>query len=84
MNILDEKYNLLFKKDYKDILEDKIIKNKDILVGNYVFNIFNYNLNIKLDDYEIFSINENNDHGLKDIIRTYNIVYYNNKIYTIQ
>jgi len=81
MIIVDEKYESLFKKDYKDILDSKIIKNKDIMVGNYILNIFNINLDLNLEDYEIFSINDNYENSLNDIIKDYSIAYYNNNIY---
>ncbi len=52
----------IIDENYKDIILDKdsikdIIKNKtDIIVGNYLYKIFNFKLNNK-EDYELYSYN---------------------------
>ena len=52
----------IIDENYKDLILDKdsikdIIKNKtDIIVGNYLYKIFNFKLNNK-EDYELYSYN---------------------------
>ena len=88
--ILDNTYKSLLKNDYKDLIS--LVKNKlDIIVGNYIFTIFNKDLILDTNDYEIFSMNLENldkkkyndkDNLLKILNLTENnICYYDEKIY---
>ena len=73
------------KSNYQEEFKHLEINQDTILTGNIIFKIFNFDLKIDCEDYEIYSINNNKDHNInihEILILTNNkLCLFNNKIY---
>ena len=84
--IIDDIYKSIIKSNILDIIKD-IQKNKtDIIIGNYLFKIFNLEVNQK-DEYEIYTYNSESKLSYLDNINKLlklsnnHICYYDNNFY---
>ena len=74
------------KSNYQEGFKHLEINQDTILTGNIIFKIFNFDLNIDCEDYEIYSINNNNKNYIINIHEILNLTnnklcLFNNKIY---
>jgi hypothetical protein len=76
------------KSNYQEEFKHLDITQDTILTGNIIFKIFNFDLKIDCEDYEIYSINNNKDHNINILellmLTNNNLCLFNNKIYYLQ
>ena len=82
--ILDNLTNNFIKNNYLEDFKDYNLDENSVLTGNILFKIFNFDLNIDKEEYEIYTINNNKNmfENIHEILISTNnkLSLYKNKI----